>query len=179
MSSLHNFSGFEMIDESGAVLAKCASGEDLIKAHVKGYTRSDGTFVAEHDDSRPAASSTPSKKQPGSWSDAHDYAVNASYSAWNGGSVSHEHAVASLKNSIRLHKKAAQAALDHGDQDAHDHHMGKVADHEKSISQHQAHLAKNPSKPESSGGSVKPMLRAAAQKKPAQTRKTVKPMFGS
>ena len=58
MSRLHDFSGFEMIDESGAVLAKCASGEDLIKAHVKGYTRSDGTFVAEHDDSRPAASSS-------------------------------------------------------------------------------------------------------------------------
>lgn len=176
MNTLHNFSGFEMIDESGQVLAKCESGADLIKAHVRGYTRKDGTFVAEHDDSRPTASST---KRPGNWSDSHDYAVNASHSAWNSGSVSHEHAVAALKNSIRLHKKAAQAALDAGDKDAHDFHMGKVADHEKSIGHHRAHLEKNPSKPESMGGSVKPMQRAAAQKKPAASRpKTVKPMFG-
>lgn len=30
-------------------------GEDMAKAHVKGYTRKDGTFVKEHDDSRQAA----------------------------------------------------------------------------------------------------------------------------
>ncbi|QNJ57422.1 hypothetical protein Dolphis_116 [Pseudomonas phage Dolphis] len=28
---------------------------DLVKAHVAGYTRSDGTFVSEHDDNRKAA----------------------------------------------------------------------------------------------------------------------------
>lgn len=52
MSDLHRFSGFELVDESGAVLAKCESGADLLKAHVRGYTRKDGTFVAEHDDKR-------------------------------------------------------------------------------------------------------------------------------
>lgn len=59
MSNLHQFSGFELIDESGQVLAKCHTGNDLIKAHVKGYTRSDGTFVAEHDDNRQAAQAKP------------------------------------------------------------------------------------------------------------------------
>lgn len=32
-----------------------AAGENLAKSHVKGYTRKDGTFVKEHDDSRQAA----------------------------------------------------------------------------------------------------------------------------
>lgn len=32
-----------------------AADEDLAKSHVKGYTRKDGTFVKEHDDSRQAA----------------------------------------------------------------------------------------------------------------------------
>lgn len=43
------FNGFVMTDESGQVLAKCDSGADLIKSHVKGYTRKDGAFVKEHD----------------------------------------------------------------------------------------------------------------------------------
>jgi hypothetical protein len=44
----------EMINEAGELLAS-GSGEDLVKSHVKGYTRKDGTFVQEHDDKRKAA----------------------------------------------------------------------------------------------------------------------------
>lgn len=33
----------------------------LAKAHVKGYTRSDGTYVADHDDARPSAKAKPAK----------------------------------------------------------------------------------------------------------------------
>ncbi len=46
---------FELVDESGRVLAKGESGADLVKAHVEGYYRKDGTYVRPHDDSRPSA----------------------------------------------------------------------------------------------------------------------------
>ncbi len=48
-------SGFEMVGEDGSVLAKAETGAGLLKAHVQGYTRKDGTYVAEHDDRRQAA----------------------------------------------------------------------------------------------------------------------------
>lgn len=43
------------MDES-SIEAIISDMKILLKAHVKGYTRSGGTFVAEHDDSRVAAS---------------------------------------------------------------------------------------------------------------------------
>lgn len=48
-------SGFEMIDEHGQVLAKGQTGADLVKAHVEGYYRKDGTYVKPHDNGRPEA----------------------------------------------------------------------------------------------------------------------------
>lgn len=57
--------GFVMTDEAGSVLGvSVGSGASLLKSHVKGYTRKDGTFVKEHDDSRQAAApqaSSPAK----------------------------------------------------------------------------------------------------------------------
>lgn len=47
--------GFELYNEDGTLMAKSQTGADLVKAHVKGYTRKDGTFVKEHDDNRQAA----------------------------------------------------------------------------------------------------------------------------
>lgn len=45
-----------MTDGGAGDLAKSlATGEPLLKSHVKGYTRSDGAYVAEHDDKRQAA----------------------------------------------------------------------------------------------------------------------------
>lgn len=59
-----NVSGFVLVDEAGSPLVvSVGSGSDLIKSHVRGYTRKDGTFVKEHDDNRqaaaPASSSAP------------------------------------------------------------------------------------------------------------------------
>ena len=39
----------------------------LLKAHVKGYTRKDGTFVAEHDDKRPSAAPKPFAMKSDKW----------------------------------------------------------------------------------------------------------------
>lgn len=50
------FKGFEMVDEQGQLLVKCDTGAELVKAHVKGFTRKNGSFVKEHDDSRPTVS---------------------------------------------------------------------------------------------------------------------------
>lgn len=48
--------GFVMVDEAGQPLSvSVGGGADLIKSHVKGYTRKDGAFVKEHDDKRQAS----------------------------------------------------------------------------------------------------------------------------
>lgn len=78
--------GIVMVDEQGNELAKCDSGADLLKAHVKGYTRNDGVFVAEHDDKRQAAQPKPesggksklSAEAVNKFSDSHNLARKAS-----------------------------------------------------------------------------------------------------
>jgi hypothetical protein len=121
----------------------------FFKAHVKTYTRKDGTVVKEHDDKRHAAGAKPStspkggaKKLPGHWMDAHDHAVEASYAAWNHGEP-HEDAIKSLKNSIKHHRAAAKAAVDAGDDDAAQLHLGKVKNHQRSIQQHEDHMKRS------------------------------------
>ena len=49
------FNGFEMVGESGEILAKGLSGSDLLKTPVSGYTRKDGVYVPDHTDSRAVA----------------------------------------------------------------------------------------------------------------------------
>lgn len=46
--------------------------DDLQKAHVKGYTRKDGTFVKEHDDSRQAAQPVSADMKGGAGNEADD-----------------------------------------------------------------------------------------------------------
>lgn len=47
--------GYVMVDEAGSALSvSVGGGADLIKSHIQGYTRKDGTFVKEHDDKRQA-----------------------------------------------------------------------------------------------------------------------------
>lgn len=51
-----NVGGIVMTDESGRLLSvSVGGGEDLLKAHVKGYSRSDGTYVKDHETSVQAA----------------------------------------------------------------------------------------------------------------------------
>jgi len=48
--------GFVLTDENDEVLAVSVDGSsDLIKSHVKGFVRKDGTVVKEHDDKRQKA----------------------------------------------------------------------------------------------------------------------------
>ncbi|HET8550891.1 MAG TPA: hypothetical protein VFM97_00255 [Gammaproteobacteria bacterium] len=74
------FRGFEMIDESGRVLAKGDNGADLVKAHIEGYTRRNGSYVRPHDDNRPAAKTQskapPSRSKHDEWLDAGKTEVN-------------------------------------------------------------------------------------------------------
>lgn len=43
---------------------RAEAGEEMSKAHVKGYTRKDGTYVEEHDDSRQAAQAQQPSARP-------------------------------------------------------------------------------------------------------------------
>jgi len=56
------------------LFGKAGAVADLTKAHVKGYTRKDGAFVAEHDDNRKAAA-------PADKSATHDALADHHYSA--------------------------------------------------------------------------------------------------
>ena len=75
---------------------------------------------------------------PSSWKDAHDHAEETSEAAWNGegGDSRHADAAAALEHSAKLHKQAAQAATDDGDEEAAKHHTDKADGHLKKAAGH-------------------------------------------
>ena len=116
---------------------------DLAKSHVKEHQRRNASgsisTVKEYDDRRQK------KKLPDHWREAHDHAEEASDHAWNGEGDkfwNHFDAANALTHSATLHRKAAKAAKDQGEDASAKHHQKKAAGHLKMAKEHLAEAEK-------------------------------------